>query len=219
MFTIDPKKYRIVDLSYTVVPPGSDERPFRITKGYLADRAYKHDVETHTHVGTHVEAPAHFFDGGKDVVDLPLEWFMGRGILIDVKDAKKHHRLGAAELEELIGDIIRTEDIVICRNSDKACLAKGVFENYPYICPEGARWLREKRIKMLGIDNFFGLGADDMTEGRELHDILQSQDVTLLEWMDHLDELTQREFFFMALPFKVKEADSSWCRAIAIEEK
>ena len=193
MFTIDTDKYRIVDLSYTVVPPGSDDRPFRITRGYLADRAYKHDVETHTHVGTHVEAPAHFFDGGKDVVDLALEWFMGRGILLDVKDASKHQRLGGAEL--------------------------GVFEDYPYICPDGARWLREKRIKMLGVDNFFGLGADDMTEGRELHDILQSQDVTLLEWMDHLDELTQREFFFMALPFKVKEADSSWCRAIAIEEK
>ena len=212
MFTIDADKYRIVDLSYTVVPPGSDDRPFRITRGYLADRASKHDVETHTHVGTHVEAPAHFFDGGKDVVDLPLEWFMGRGILLDVKDASTHHRLGGAELEELIGDIIGTEDIVICRNSDGVNLARGVFEEYPYICPDGARWLRERRIKMLGIDNFFGLGA-------ELHDILQSQDVTLLEWMDNLAELTRREFFFMALPFKVKQADSSWCRAIAIEEK
>jgi len=44
MFNIDLKKYRIVDISYEVVPPGTDDRPFVIERGLLADNAYKYDV-------------------------------------------------------------------------------------------------------------------------------------------------------------------------------
>ena len=66
VFSIDPDRYRIVDLSYLVVPPGTRERPYVVQRGRLADQAYKFDiVRTHTHVGTHVETPAHFFPDGK----------------------------------------------------------------------------------------------------------------------------------------------------------
>ncbi len=214
MFDIDFSKYRIVDLSYEVIPPGNEERPFEIEKGYLADRAYKHDVKTHSHVGTHVEAPAHFFDGGKDTTELPLTSYMGRAILLDVEDVEKNPEITPEFLEEAIGDLIRDGDIVICRNSDQVSKASG---NLPSLTPEAARWLRERKIKMLGIDSFFQLGKD-IPAGRALHDILMSQDVTLIEWLDHLEELRRREFFFMALPYRVRVMDSSWARAIAIEE-
>ena len=53
MFTIDLSAYRIVDLSYEVIPPGTEDRPFQIQRGLLADNAYKYDIlKTHTHVGT-----------------------------------------------------------------------------------------------------------------------------------------------------------------------
>ncbi|MGQ9630368.1 MAG: cyclase family protein [bacterium] len=216
MFEIDLKKYRIVDLSYLVVPPGSEDRPFEISRGYLADRAYKYDVKTHSHVGTHVEAPAHFFDGGKDTTELPLTSFMGRGIVLDVLDATAHRAITPEYLEEAIGDIIREGDIVICRNLDSE--SKRSRETMPHLTPEAAEWLRDHKIKMLGIDNNFRLG-EDVPSGRKLHDILMSHNVTLIEWLDNLGELRRREFFFIALPFKVKQMDSSWVRAIAIEEK
>jgi len=215
LFTIDWEKYRLVDLSYTVVPPGSEDRPFEIQRGYLADMAYKHDVRTHSHVGTHVEAPAHFFDGGKDTTQFPLTHFMGRAILLDVKDVAATPRITPTYLEETIGDLIQEGDIVICRNSDARAKAEG---RKPVLTPEAARWLREHKIKMLGIDTHFGLG-EDITSTRALHDILQSEDVCLIEWLDNLDALQSREFFFMALPYKVQRMDSSWARAIAIEEK
>ncbi len=213
MFDIDFNTYRIVDLSYEVVPPGSEERPFEITKGYLADRAYKHDVKTHSHVGTHVEAPAHFFDGGKDTTQLPLTSFMGRAILLDVESVAENPEISPGFLEEAIGDLIRDGDIVICRNSDEASKTSG---NLPCLTPEAALWFREHKIKMLGIDSFFSLGKD-IRAGRALHDILMSDDVILIEGLDNLEELGKSEFFFMALPYKVKMMDSSWARAIAVE--
>ncbi|HGE73179.1 TPA: hypothetical protein ENX78_20275 [Candidatus Poribacteria bacterium] len=216
MFNIDLSKYRIVDLSYEVVPPGSEDRPFVIERGFLADMAYKYDVtKTHSHVGTHVETPAHFFDGGKDVVDLPLTTFFGRGILLDIDNVGEIPAITAEIAEKAIGDIIKDGDIVIPRNSDQDSL-KGKKAK-PYLTPESAKWLKDHNIKMLGIDNNVGLSKDIPT-GRELHAILMGAGIPIIEWLDNLDQLKKREFFVMALPFKVRTMDSSWARVIAIED-
>ena len=216
MFNIDLDKYRIVDISYEVVPPGSDDRPFVMERGLLADRAYKYDItRTHSHVGTHVEAPAHFFDGGKDVTDLPLTTYFGRAILLEIDDAEENLAILPPFLEKAIGDIIQEGDIVICRNNDQESL-KGNRRS-PHLTPEAAQWFRDHKIKMLGIDNNVGL-SDGVPAGRKLHDILMSVDVPIIEWLDNLDQLEKRVFFLMALPFKVKIMDSSWARVIAIEE-
>jgi kynurenine formamidase len=87
----------------------------------------------------------------------------------------------------------------------------------PYITKETAVWLRDHKIKMFGFDILnFGTTRED---GREIHDIFMSHDVCLIEWLDHMDELDRREFYFMAFPFKVRNLDSSFARAIAIIER
>ena len=212
-FSIDLTKYRVVDLSYTVVPPGTPSRPFVVQRGRLADNAYKFDiVRTHTHVGTHVETPAHFYLGGKDAVQFPLEAFFGRAVLLDVPDAAQAQRMDGAYLEARIGELLEPRDIVLCRNSD----SKG--GPAPCFTPEAAVWLRDREIKMLGIDEHFRLGST-ITASRAFHDILMSRDVCLIEFLDNLAELRRREFFFMALPFKCSLIDSAPARAIAIEER
>jgi len=219
LFTIDEEKYRVVDLSYEVAAGQDDERPFLVKRGLLADNAFKFDIlKTHTHVGTHVEAPAHFFEGGKEPVEFALGAFFGHAVLLEI-DAVEPDSLAVTPeaAENSIGDILREGDIVICRNNDAQSKEKGDPEALPHLTAETARWLRGKGIKMLGIDNYVRL-SKDIPSGRELHDILMGADATLVEWLDHLDQLRRREFFFMALPFKVRGVDSSWARAVAIEE-
>jgi len=217
MFEIDLNKYRIVDLSYEVVPPGSDERPFIIERGFLSDRAYKYDItKTHSHVGTHVETPAHFFEGGKDVTDLPLTTYFGRAILLEIDNAQENMAILPPFMDKAIGNIIQERDIVICRNNDKESL-KGIKPK-PYLTPEAAQWFKNHHIKMLGIDNNVRLSKDTPSV-RELHNILLGADIPLIEWLDNLDQLQKRVFFLMALPFKVKTMDSAWARVIAIEDR
>jgi len=213
VFSIDLNAYRIVDLSYLVVPPGTPSRPFVVQRGRLADNAYKFDiVRAHTHVGTHVESPAHFYLGGKDTTQLPLDAFFGRAILLDVPDAALAQRIEGTYLQTHVGDIIQEGDIILCRNSDP----KG--GPAPCFTPESAIWLRDHHIKMLGIDEHFRLGAT-ITASRAFHDILMSRGVCLVEFLDNLADLRRREFFFLALPFKCAEIDSAPARAIAIEER
>ncbi|MHB0874671.1 MAG: cyclase family protein [Anaerolineae bacterium] len=219
VFNIDPGKYRVIDISYQVDPDNyPPDRPFELTLGYLADNAFKYDVRTHSHVGTHIESPAHFFEGGRDVTGYPLDAFYGRAVLLDVPDASRALQLDAAYLEAAIGAVTQPGDVIICRNSDAASLAARRPAGFPTLTPSAATWMAERRIKLLGIDNNFRLGKD-IPDGRELHDILMRDGVTFIEWLDNLSAIRQPVFFFMALPFKVRKMDSSWCRAIAIEER
>jgi len=90
---IDLKDYRIIDLSEEIVPGilkvngeylhGNQIRRFEIRQFiYAPDKALMHWVETETHIGTHVELPAHLTDGAKSASEMPLESFMGEAIVL-----------------------------------------------------------------------------------------------------------------------------------------
>ena len=215
MFDIDVRKYRIVDLSLEVRPGEQPaDRPFDVERGYLADRAFKYDVlRTHTHVGTHVEAPAHFFEGGKSVTDLPVETYMGAAVLAAV-DLPDDAEVTPAHLDQLIGDIMAPGRIVVARDDREA---RGrAQDRAPYLTVDSASWLVERGMKMLVLGVRMGR---EMDEGRAIHDVIMGREIPIVEMLDNLGELRRREFYFMALPFKARGMDSGWARAIAIEER
>ena len=122
VFSIDWDKYRLIDLSYQVVPGASKDRYFDIEQSVLVDNAFMHHVRTHTHVGTHVELDAHFFEGGRDLTGYELADFMGRALLLEVHDVEAD-RVDAEYLDKVLGHLIGEGDIIICRNSDPKSLS------------------------------------------------------------------------------------------------
>lgn len=201
---------RIIDISFPVIPGADPERPFDISRSLLADDSYKFDItNTHTHVGSHVECSSHFFDDGCSVDQYPLDAFYGHGILfhVDIEDRliMGHH------VEAAIGDVVRTGDIVVCRNARPEGL-----ENKRFFTPDAARYFRDKEVKMIVFGPNVSLGQN-ILDGRALHEILMRK-TTFLEIVANLDQISKPEFEVMALPILVKGLDSAWCRAIIIEE-
>jgi arylformamidase len=217
MFSIDWSRYRLVDLSVAISAPGTEERPFVVTEGRLVDDTQKYDItNTHTHVGTHVESPRHYYMAGKGCEDYPLADYMGRGVLLDVSDATANAIIDSAWLEAEFGDFVREGDILLARNSDPRRKELGKAGR-PLVTCDGAKWMAARKIGMFGFDNGFKLGGG-IPETREAHDILMSQDIMLIEIVD-LSGLTQREFYYIGLPIAFVGLDSAWCRAVAIEER
>jgi kynurenine formamidase len=222
LFHIDPTKYRVLDLSTRIVPPGTADRPLIAKRGLLADDTFKHDVATHTHVGTHIESPAHFIEGGKRLENMPLDRFYGRAVLFDFAGIACEP-IGGKELQADVGSLLRDGDILLCRNTHPQWRRVHAEDRkrLPYLCADGARWLVARKVKLLVIDDFCGIRiANGKDVSRENHAILMAAGVEMpvIEFPDGLEQLRRKEFFFMALPLRIEGLDSVWARAIAIEE-
>ena len=215
----DLEKFEIIDISYTVVPGEDADRPFAIQKALLDDLTFRYDIlKTHSHVGTHVEVGAHFYEGGKSITDIPLDRFHGPGVLLSVKDM-----IVTGDIcEKTLGKKIQEGDIIIIRNDTGIKLTKQQLylegeDKLPKLTPSAAKWLVKYNPKLIVLD-FIRFG-EDIDETRQFHDILMSQGVNFVEFVENLEEITQEHFYVMALPYKVQGLDSSFCRAIVIQEK
>jgi arylformamidase len=65
----------------------------RWVKRLAFDRAGGQEITTTLHVGTHLDAPAHFLSGGKFIGDLPLDFLVGPACVVDLE------RMGVGDYE------------------------------------------------------------------------------------------------------------------------
>ncbi|HZA59051.1 MAG TPA: cyclase family protein [Solirubrobacterales bacterium] len=63
------------------------------TKRLAFDRAGGQEIASSLHVGTHLDAPAHFLSGGKFIGDLPLDFLIGPACVVDLE------RMGIGDYE------------------------------------------------------------------------------------------------------------------------
>ncbi|WP_088041360.1 arylformamidase [Bacillus sp. EAC] len=157
-----------------------------------------------THTGTHIDAPFHFDENGKKVIDLDPNLYVGKARvieLIDVDYVKK------SDLENFSLEGI--ERLIIKTNSWKN---DSVFpERIPHIEPEVASFLKESGIKLLGID----VPSVDPLDSKELsaHHELHVNGIHILESVD-LRNVTAGDYELIALPLPLTDADGSPVRAV-----
>jgi len=213
MFQVDPNRHRVIDISFLVVSGAIPDRPFDMERGLLADGAYKMDVtNTHTHVGTHVEGSAHFFDDGDSIEKYPLDAFYGRGVLLHVDLPDDELWADANYVRGQIGPLLRGGDIVVVRHAQserRDCMK--------HLTEDAAIYFRDQGVKMIVLGDNVGFG-ETVEQGRRFHEILMRR-TTFLEIVRNLEEIQKETFFVMALPVLIQGVDSSWCRAVVIEER
>ena len=196
-----------------VVWPG--DPPVRITQPSHLDRGDLYTVsrlELGAHVGTHVDAPAHFVPGGAGVDRLALEWLVGPAQVVHVPDA------AVLTAEVLTGLSISpgTERLLFrTRNSER--WAGGIeefHEDYVAFTDAGARWLVARGVKLVGIDYLSISSYDDLMPP---HRTLLSAGVIVVEGLD-LHGIDPGAYGLVCLPLKLVDGDGAPARAILIEE-
>jgi arylformamidase len=89
---------KVLDLSqdFSVHTPAFasyDGPAIKWVKRLAFDRAGGQEITTTLHVGTHLDAPAHFLSGGKFIGDLPLDFLVGPACVVDLE------RMGIGDYE------------------------------------------------------------------------------------------------------------------------
>ncbi len=84
----------------------------------------------------------------------------------------------------------------------------------PYISAEAAKWLAERPVKMLGVQN---IGVEESHESMATHNNLLRNEIPLIEGLVNLEKIEKERVFYIGLPLRVASLDSSWVRAVALE--
>jgi kynurenine formamidase len=162
-----------------------------------------HVVSINTHVGTHIDAPLHMLADGKTLDQMPVEQFIGRGVLIAVDNEFTIESLQQADIHA--GDIVLFHTGMSEQYHDPI-----YFEKYPAMSDEMAQYLVSQKVKMVGVDT----GSIDNIDGFPIHKTLLAGNVLIIENLTNLDKLIGKVFRVYALPIKLT-LDGAPARVIA----
>ena len=150
------------------------------------------------HSGTHVDAPAHFIEGGAKVESLPLEKLIGKAEVVEVPD---HVR--AIDQSFVTANCVQGSERILFKTRNSAFwnnTTDGFRADYTYIDPEAARCLVELGIKLVGID-YLSVGQFQSASFQTHHTLL-SQGVVILEGLD-LRAVPGGVYELVCLPLKI----------------
>ena len=191
-----------------VVWPGDPgvrvDKLLQIEKGDICNTRH---LSTPVHVGTHVDAPLHFIDGGDGIETLPIPSLAGRAKVIEIKNKEK------IPLEEIENKGITEGDIVLFKTVNSGTyLKEGSFnENYVYLSTSAAEFLVSKNIRTVGIDYYSIAGINSNLI--ECHQVLLGAGVVIIEGLD-LSSVNEGLYDFVCLPLKIVGSDGAPARAI-----
>lgn len=167
----------------------------RLAKGDAANVSL---INFGLHSGTHVDAPAHFIEGGARVDSLPFESLIGEAEVVEVADhigvideSFVAKNCGSGSLRILF----KTRNSAFWNNPEQ-----GFREDYVSIDPAAARWLVEAGIKLVGIDY---LSVEKFkSDSFPTHLAFLSRGVVIIEGLD-LRAVPTGRYELICLPLKV----------------
>jgi len=215
MFDIDLKRYRVVDVSLKVASEPGGRRLELRRYTFPVDGSFGYEVDTVTHLGTHIEASAHYYDrDGEDVTVRPAEFFMGPfvNLRFDVPprgDITRQMMEGATAGIDLGGKIVAISSPHFRHDLNR--------DQRAVLCYDATTYLVQSGIRIMGFDD--SVTIDTSAElAQKTHHALFDNGILILEYMGQLDELHRKESYIIALPLRVVGFDSSPVRAVVIEE-
>ena len=199
----------IVDLSHTInsqtpVYPGDPAVEIVASGDIAKDGFMDHKVTFGTHVGTHVDAPAHMIAGGKKLTDIPLETFMSQAICIDATKGFDLQVLQSSPLQPGMTVLFYT-------GASEYFTDEKYWSEYKVLDQACIDVLVQKQVRMIGVDT----GSVDNVEEFPVHKALLGAGILIIENLaPTVKQLVGKQFELIALPLKL-EFDGAPARVIA----
>ncbi len=220
---------RIIDLSHTV-EPGDGARLVRVERvplsdyatvfpGYVVTKADEnfpmHTITIASHIGTHLETPYHWGLRGADVAEIPVEQLVGDAVLLDLQHVAPSAWITKEDVQQAAAKAgMRRGDMVFCDTVYETDAAKKA----PFFRTDAIEWLVEQGMTVLGVE----AEMEDLLQGAQSgdfpnHTALFSKGVLLIEYITNLEQIEGSRFTAIALPAKIRRADSLPIRLVALQ--
>ena len=181
-------------------------RIFDRTKG---DPVTMSQININSHNGTHIDAPFHFIAEGTTIDMMPLDTAIGPARVIEIKDPVS---IKLDEVEPY--DIKEGERILFkTRNSSYAYKTADFVDDYVYCTNEVAHYLKDKKIRLVGVDYITIGNQKDHENIKIVHETLLMNGIYIIEMLN-LDGVKPGDYEMVCLPLRMEKGDAGPCRAI-----
>lgn len=226
---LDPA--RLVDLTQPLgpaTPLWPDSTPFeaRVDVDHERDGAYARTLRLPEHSGTHLDAPAHFAQGGPTIEAIPLERLVRPAVVVDARplaDGDPGFLLERRHLEEVErrdGPIPAGCAVLVCfgwdahvGDPDRYLGPPGALA-FPGLAEDAARLLVERRVAGLGVDTLSTDAGSSTTY--PVHGVILPAGIWQLEGLVGLDRLPPRGAWLVAAPLLLVEGSGTPARVFAL---
>lgn len=207
----------IIDLSHTISPempvyPGDDPPVIMNRAAIEEDGFVEKSITLSSHVGTHIDAPAHIIPHAPTLDRMPVDRFIGPGSVIDLTGLK-NPTIDIFFLKPYEPWFKTSEFILLYTGWSRFWGQEKYLRDYPILSIESALWIRSFELKGIGLD---ALSVDEVEAvDLPIHKILLER-MSIVENLTNLDKLPKTGFIFSCLPLKLENADGSPVRPVAI---
>lgn len=180
------------------------------TEGYRST-----SIETGSHAGTHVDAPAHIIPGGKELAEFDVEEFVFDAVKVDCRDLEDREPIPPERIPE-----DETPDCVIFHTNWDDHWGTDRYFDHPYLSPEAAALCGEREFSVgsdtLNPDPTPSLSASaDEPDGFQAHEAILGAEELIFENLTGLEAVPER-FELRAYPLPL-QVDGAPVRAVAVE--
>ena len=171
-------------------------------------------ISSSVHLGTHIDAPRHFIKDGCTVEQIPLELLTGPCYVVQLPDGIEAITSEVLDRTEIPSEIRR----VLFGTSNSHFWAKGESRfqtDFVAITEDGAEWLVERGIQLVGIDY---LSIAPFSEPIPTHVVLLNAGVVVVEGLN-LSNIMRGFYDLYCLPLKIAGSEGAPARAILIQPK
>ncbi|WP_026689537.1 cyclase family protein [Alteribacter aurantiacus] len=156
-----------------------------------------------THTGTHMDAPFHVNGKERKIDELPLDFFNGEAVVIDITDAK------TITVDSIQSIPFKGVKKVLFKTTTSH--GGHTYEGYPEIDPGIPPFLQQAGVHLIGVD----FPSVDRLTSKELpiHHALNKAEILIVEGLD-LSKVKQGFYELYCFPLPLADGDGSPVRAV-----
>lgn len=209
---------QIVDLSHKIsndmpVYPGSKKHNIEQINTVKKDGYAQTHFNIYSHIGTHIDAPAHMLENAKWLNDFPIHDFIGHGLVIDCTNLK-NNLIEIETLRHYARELMQVDYALLYTGWDKFWGSEKYLIDLPALSEDAAEYISEFQLKGIGVDT---ISVDKVeSENLSVHKILMKTETLIIENLTNLKYLINKDFIFHCAPLSYDLADGSPIRAFAI---
>jgi kynurenine formamidase len=214
---------RLIDLSQPIFhqcPNCPAHPPVRVDLGATHEQhGWQLEVLTvASHTGSHVDAPLHKLAGGASLDDIPLERFVGKALVVDLRDSAASRPINADLLRSRLRGPV-TDRIVLLATGwgDRRAADDNWHFRSPHLTVDGAEWLVAQGIRGVGIDHYSIAGAAEPNNAR-VHEVLLGAGAWVVEELRFPAEVFElpQPMTFWSLPVNFQGFSGAFCRPVIV---